>query len=101
MGRRRKYALTQEQIDFRNSILRKKIITIKNVDKEPRVILTPDDEIKKWLWYINNCIFWINQYQDGKMERYLLKNTMQSLKYNAEKIEAIISRLTPNKNTKT
>lgn len=75
MGRRKKQ-LTQEQIDWRNSVLRGKIKSIVKAEKMPDVILTDDDKINTCFYYLNNCIFWINEWVIGKGQRYGIRNVI-------------------------
>ena len=101
MGRRKKvHVLTQEQIDWRNSILRGKIESIKKVDKLPEVVHTPkeeippiitkEDEILKCFFYLNNCVFWVNEYIDGIVDKKRLLETAIAMQGNAKKLELVL-----------
>lgn len=96
MGRHKK-ELTQEQIDFRNSILKRKINSVKVVkkfgllDTVPKV-LTPEDELQKCFWYMDNCVYWLNQYIEGRESMTRLLETAIAIQGNAKKMEQIIKQ---------
>jgi hypothetical protein len=100
MGRKKKVlTLTKEQIDFRNSILRGKINRVKNAEKNPgqpepnqekEFVLTKDDEIRKCFFYLNNCVFWLNEYIDGKGDKARLLETAIAIQHNAVKLEELL-----------
>lgn len=91
MGRRKKILqLTQEQIDWRNSILRKKISTVKKAEVKPQVILTDEDKIRKCFFFLNNCVFWINEYIDGMVDKKRLLETAIALQSNGRDLEKLL-----------
>jgi hypothetical protein len=100
MGRKKKVlTLTKEQIDFRNSVLRGKVSRVKNAEKNPgqpelnqekEPVLTKEDEIRKCFFYLNNCIFWVNEYIDGKENEERLLETARSIILNALKLEELL-----------
>lgn len=96
MGRRKKnYTLTQEQINFRKSILRGRVSSIKKAEVKPEAqVLTHEEEIQTCFYYINNCVFWINEYIDGnpsETKERLLK-TAQSLQMMGKRLEKLLTK---------
>lgn len=89
MGRRKKQ-LTQEQIDWRNSILRGKVKSVVKAEKMPDVILSDDDKIRKCFYYLNNCVFWVNEYIEGRVDKARLLETAKALQGNAKNLELLL-----------
>jgi hypothetical protein len=87
---RRKKQLTQEQIDWRNSILRGKVKSIIKAEKMPDNILSNDDKIKQCFYYLNNCVYWLNEYIEGRVDKSELLKTAQAIQGNAKKLELLI-----------
>ena len=91
MGRRKKvYQLTQEQIDWRNRILKRKRDSVVQSEIITKPVLS-DDKIKKCLYYINNCVFWVNEYIDGKVDKDRLLETAKALQGNAKDLELLLT----------
>lgn len=93
MGRHKKQ-LTQEQIDFRNGILRSRVKPIKKTDN-PATVLSNEDKIRQSFFYLNNCIYWINEYIDGRIGKDRLLETARAIQGNAKKLEETILKLKP------
>lgn len=89
MGRRKK-VLTKEQNDFRNSILRGKVRGLSKSDPPVQPILTDEEKIMQHFFYINNCVYWINEYIDGRRDKNRLLETAIALQGNAKKLEETI-----------
>lgn len=94
MGRRKK--LTQEQIDWRNSILKGKVASVRKAKKIPNTILTDDDKIRKCFFYLNNCVFWVNEYIEGRSTKLRLLEIAKALQGNAKDLELLLTRLKNN-----
>ncbi len=69
----REKVLTKEQIEWRQSILKGKSISKKVVKKEiiqrSDIYISPKQEeslLENRVRYMNNCMFWINQFWEGK-----------------------------------
>lgn len=92
MGRRKKW-LTQEQIDFRNSILRGKIKEVKVVENIPVSILSYEDKFRQCFYYTNNCIYWLNEFIDGRIDKTRLLHVAKSLQLNGRQLELLILEL--------
>ena len=88
MGRRKKQ-LTQEQIDWRNSILRGRVKSVLITEK-PDVIFNDDDQIRKCFYYLNNCVFWVNEYIENRVDKSRLLETAKALQFNAKKLEILL-----------
>lgn len=89
MGRRKKQ-LTQEQIDWRNSILRGKVQSVVKAEKMPDVFLSNDDKINTCFYYLNNCVFWVNEYIEGRVDKKRLLETAIAIQGNAKKLENLL-----------
>ena len=89
MGRKKKQ-LTQAHIDWRNAILRGKVTRIKKADEPIEVPVSSVDEINRCFYYLNNCVFWINEYIDGRVNNTRLLTTAQAIKETAIKLETIL-----------
>lgn len=87
---RRKNILTQEQIDWRNSILRGKVKSVSKAEKMPDFVLSDDDKLKKSFYYLNNCVFWVNEYIEGRIDKLRLLETAKALQGNAKDIELLL-----------
>lgn len=90
MGRRKKQ-LTQDQIDFRNSILRGEVTPVKIIEPV-KIILSDEDKIRQNFYYLNNCIYWINEYIYGRVDKSQLLKTAKALQENAKKLEMLLSQ---------
>lgn len=89
MGKSKK-PLTQEQIDWRNSILRGKVKPIIKAEVLPEKILSNEDLINKNFYYLNNGIFWINEYIEGRADKNRLLHTARALQENAKELEKLL-----------
>lgn len=89
MGRHKKQ-LTQEQIDWRNSILRVKVNSVVKSEKMPDVVLSDEDKIRKCFFYLNNCVFWVNEYIEGRVDKSRLLETAKALQGNAKNLELLL-----------
>lgn len=87
---KRKKQLTQEQIDWRNSILRGKVKPIIKSEKMLDVIVTIDDKINNNVYYLNNGIFWINEYLEGRADKKRLLHTAKAMQENAKELEKLL-----------
>lgn len=90
MGRHKKQ-LTQEQIDWRNSILRGKVDKVKIEVKPPEFALTEDDKLRQCFYYMNNCVYWVNRYIDGDLDKKRLLETVKAIQVNAKNLETILN----------
>lgn len=87
--KRRTKQLTQEQIDWRNSILRGKIKQI-NIE-QPLKQDDPDaDKIRQCFYYLNNCVYWINKYINGGVDKKSLLEISRAMKEHATNLERIL-----------
>ena len=66
--------LTNDQIEFRQKILNKKI----KVKKE-RPLPTPPKEPTR-IDYMNNCVFWVNEYAAGRTDEARFKKAVYYLR---------------------
>lgn len=57
----------------------------------PDVVLTDDDKINKCFYYLNNCVFWINEYIEGRVDKKQLLETAKAIQGNAKKLEILLS----------
>lgn len=89
MGRHKRQ-LTQDQIDWRNSILRGKVKSVIKAEKEPEAVLSNDDQIRKCFYYLNNCVFWVNEYIEGRVDKKRLLETAKAIQGNAKKLEMLL-----------
>jgi len=94
MGRHRKQ-LTQEQIDFRKSILRGRVSSVKKAEKPVHFQLTEDEKIQQCFYYLNNCVYWVNEYIEGRVDKNRLLETSTALQGNAKKLELLLTPKTP------
>jgi hypothetical protein len=87
-----KKQLTQEQIDYRNNILRGKVKQIKKTEERVEIV-TDEDKIRQCFFYLNNCVFWINEYIDGNESKERLLLTAQAIQGNAKKLEQLLFKI--------
>lgn len=73
MKRKRILALTAEQIDFRNKILK-----IKPKPKKEKP-LPPPPKVTTRNEYMNNCMWWINEFEAGRTEKDRFIQAVNSL----------------------
>lgn len=93
MGKHRKKP-TQEQIDFRNRVLRRSINQLnKKYPFSPNLI--QEDLIKQQFYYIDNCIFWINEFINGRVSKDNLLSTADSLIIAGNNLKNILNNPTP------
>lgn len=92
MGRIKKTKLTFAQIEYRNSLLKGKVDSVKAAEKIPdlKPALTNDEEIGKCFYYLNNCVYWVNQYIDGRVNKQRLLETARAMQENARKLELLL-----------
>jgi len=86
---RKKKQLTQAQIDYRNSILRSKVQAVKKADEPVKQVLSDDDKIRQCFYYLNNCVFWVNEYIGGNSDKLQLLKTAQAMQVNAQVLELL------------
>ncbi len=78
MGRKSKIiGLTDEQIAYRNSILRKA--------RKNKVV--PVQEIMHYTKYINNCIYWINEYYAARASKGKALSAINSMQSELQKLK--------------
>jgi len=87
---KKKKILTQEQIDYRKNLFKKSISPIKQSDSAPSAALTDDDKISQCFYYLNNCVFWINEYIDGNIDKNKLLETALAIQNNGKKLEKLM-----------
>ena len=87
---RHKRQLTQEQIDWRNSILRTKMRSVKKAEIIPIQDISREDKIRKCFYFLNNCVYWINEYIDGNIDEDRLLKTAKAIQGNARDLENIL-----------
>lgn len=83
-----KKALTREQIEWRDSILRRRVIHVnKAAELTKATLLNDEDKLRRHFYYLNNCVFWVNEYIDGKVDKKRLLETALAMKLNAANLE--------------
>ena len=85
-----KKQLTQKQIDWRNSILIGKVKSVVKAEKMPAIVLSDDDKIKECFYYFNNCVFWVNEYIEGRADKNRLLETAKGFQENAKTLELLL-----------
>lgn len=73
--------LRQDQVAYRNSILRENLkdkqVKIKSVYVPP--VIDPEQ-------YLDNCIFWVKEYREGRTTRERYSKVIESMKQHCETI---------------
>lgn len=85
---------TKEQQEYRDSILNKRVLNFKyNKKPKPKEVIEvskPRGSIEYKLYYMNNCIFWINEYREGRCDLVKVMTAIESLKKLCDEIKQII-----------
>lgn len=80
MGRKKKIILTDEQLKYRECLKRKiDKINVKILQPKIEPDLTLEDIIGNKFYYLNNCIFWINEFQEGRVDMNRLYQTLDAI----------------------
>ncbi len=90
---RRKKGLTQAQIEWRQSILKGRINSVKKAAAPVERVLTDEDKINQCFYYLDNCVFWANEYIDGRVDKIKLLSVAKYLQENGRSLELILRKL--------
>lgn len=83
---------SESEIEWRDAILRRNADPVKLPPETQPLILTHEDEIKRCFYYINNCVYWINQYIDGNVDKANLLKTAQSIELMGKKLQNVLNK---------
>ena len=83
--------LTQEQIDYRKDLLIKRVSRIKRSKSPPPLMpITEEDKISNCLYYMDNCVYWINEYIVGNVDKKKLLEAVLAIQSNGKKLEMLL-----------